>query len=191
MLGAAGDHESRIKALLKFDRAAYSRDEFKAKLDTVPAQVLYLLCHVTNHDTVPELVIGPIDGPGITYATLVDLWTPNLCSGSPLVVLNACDSAAPSPERLLGLVTGFLRRGAAGAIGTEITVFVSLAVPFAEHFLQSFVNGVQLGEAIRRARIAMLARGNPLGLAYIAFGLPQLALLPDEPVRDLSEGAAA
>ena len=191
VLKAAGEHGNTVKTLLKVNRAAYSRDELKVELETGPAQVIYFLCHVANHDTVPELVLGPIDGPGINSTTLTDLWTPNLCSGSPLVVLNACNSAAPSPERLLGLVAGFLERGAAGAIGTEITVFVSLAMPFAEHFLQSYVDGVSLGEAIRRARVAMLAKGNPLGLAYIAFGLPELALLQDEPPGETSQGTAA
>ena len=187
---AAGrDHETKIQALLRVDRTAYSRDQVKAQLETVPAQVAYFLCHVSHYDTVPQLVVGPIDGPGIDYTTLVDLWTPDLCAGSPLVVLNACNSAAPSPERLLSLVRGFLECGAAGAIGTEITVFVSLAVPFAEHFLQSYVRGVELGEAIRRARVAMLGKGNPLGLAYIAFGLPELALVPGQRVPEVPEGA--
>lgn len=191
VLKAAGAHGNTIKALLKVDRPVYSRDEFQVELEAGPAQVIYFLCHVANHDTAPELVLGPIGGDGINSTTLTDEWAPNLCSGSPLVVLNACNSAAPSPERLLGLVAGFLERGAAGAIGTEITVFVSLAMPFAEHFLQSYVSGVSLGEAIRRARVAMLAKGNPLGLAYIAFGLPELALLADEPARDTPEGTTA
>lgn len=191
VLGAAAGHEARIAALLKVDRVVYSREEFKADLETVPAQVLYFLCHVGDHKRNPHLVLGPTGGPGIGYTTLVDLWKPRLCSARPLVVLNACNSAAPSPERLLSLVRGFLERGAAGAIGTEVTVFVSLAAPFAEHFAQSFVSGVALGEAIRRARVAMLAKGNPLGLAYLAFGLPQLELVSDELIPPVPEGSAS
>jgi ABC-type sugar transport system ATPase subunit len=191
VLDAAGGHRTRIRTLLRTDQIADDRDQLKTILETVRAQVLYFLCHVAHHDTVPQLVVGPSDGPGVDYTTLVDLWAPNLCTGSPLVVLNACNSAAPSPERLLSLVRGFLERGAAGAIGTEITVFVSLAVPFAEHFLCSYVDGVALGEAIRRARVAMLARGNPLGLAYIAFGLPELALVAHAPADDVPAGAAS
>ena len=177
---AAGDgHEERIRALLGADCVAYSREDLEAALAAGPAQILYLLCHVTNHETAPRLVVGPTDGPGIDYTTLVDMWRFTLCAGSPLVVLNACASAAPSPERLLSLVRGFLERGAAGAVGTETTVFVTLAVPFAEHLLQSYIEGVALGEAIRRARVDMLRRGNPLGLTYLAFGLPELAVVPE------------
>jgi CHAT domain len=191
VLGAAAGHEATIVDLLKVGRVVHSREELKADLETVPAQVLYFLCHVGDHKRNPRLVLGPSGDEGVGYTTLVDLWKPRLCSVRPLVVLNACNSAAPSPERLLSLVRGFLERGAAGAIGTEITVFVSLAAPFGEHFAQSYVNGVALGEAIRRARVAMLAKGNPLGLAYLAFGLPQLELVPDELVPQVPEGSAS
>ena len=181
VLAAAGGHVGRIQTLLGADRVAYTREALEQALASGPAQVLYLLCHVTHHDTLPRLVVGPVDGPGIDYTTLVGLWAKfTLCAGNPLVVLNACDSAAPSPERLLSLVRGFLERGAAGAVGTETTVFVTFAVAFAEHLLRSYVDGVALGEAIRRARVAMLGRGNPLGLTYLAFGLPELAVVPGE-----------
>jgi hypothetical protein len=133
-------------------------------------QLVYFLCHLRHEGSVP-VVVGPVDGPGIDATTLYR-WKLDLCRAQPLVFLNACNSVAASPERLLGLVDQFMRYGAAAALGTEITVFVSFAVAFAERLLEQFVASRPLGESIRRARVALLGAGNPLGLAYIAFGLP-------------------
>lgn len=139
------------------------------------ANVVYFLCHVRCDGSTPVIVVGHDDGDGIDAATLQYL-KPNLCQGQPLVFLNACDSAAASPDRMLGLVEHFFRHGASTAVGTEITVFVSLAVPFAEHALRCVARGTALAESIRQARVAVLGRRNPLGLAYLAFGMPQFTL---------------
>jgi hypothetical protein len=66
--------------------------------------------------------------------------------------------------------------GAAGVIGTEITVFEPLARAFAEACLRRFLEGATLGAAVRGARLELLGQGNPLGLAYIPFALPGLRL---------------
>jgi len=72
---------------------------------------------------------------------------------------------------------------ASGVIGTEITIFESLATSFAEAFFEEFVAKKRsAGEAIRRARLSLLHRWrNPLGLVYIPFVLPDLHLWPREP----------
>jgi hypothetical protein len=148
-----------------------NRDHLGAELRGGSARLVYFLCHMRHDGPVPVIVVGPVDGPGIEALTLDD-WQLDLCRGRPLVFLNACNSAAPSPERLLGLVDQFFRYGAAAAVGTEITVFVSLAIPFAEALLERFASAEPLGESIRQARVRLLGKGNPLGLAYVAFGLP-------------------
>lgn len=125
-------------------------------------QLVYFLCHLRHEGSVP-VVVGPVDGPGIDATTLYR-WKLDLCRAQPLVFLNACNSVAASPERLLGLVDQFMRYGAAAALGTEITVFVSFAVPFAERLLEQFVASRPLGESIRRARVALLGAGNPSAL---------------------------
>jgi hypothetical protein len=62
-------------------------------------------------------------------------------------------------------------------IGTEITVFEEFASVFAERFLERFSTDLKpLGDAVRLARIDLLAMGNPLGLVYIPFGLATLRL---------------
>jgi hypothetical protein len=64
-------------------------------------------------------------------------------------------------------------------VGTEVTVFEPLATQFAEEFYAHWLDDTQpIGEAIRRARLRLLAAGNPLGLVYISYTAPYLRLAP-------------
>ena len=95
----------------------------------------------------------------------------------PLVFINGCHTTALTPERALDLVTSFVENAnAAGVIGTEITIFEPLACEFAEHSLKWFLDGEPIGECVRRARVALLAKHNPLGLVYIPFVLGSTSL---------------
>jgi hypothetical protein len=71
------------------------------------------------------------------------------------------------------LIHNFLERGASGAVGTEITVFLDMATRFTEAFVAAF-GRAPLGEAMRLARWDLLRKGSPLGLIYLAFGLVHL-----------------
>jgi hypothetical protein len=71
------------------------------------------------------------------------------------------------------LVGGFTQRGAGAVIGTEITIFASLAYTFANAFLDAFIGNpsrIGLGSALRAARLELLRRWNPLGLVYVLYG---------------------
>jgi hypothetical protein len=95
----------------------------------------------------------------------------------PLVILNGCQSTAVEPELALDLVSGFIiTSGAAGVIGTEITVFEPLARAMAEAILPAFLTGTPLGQAVRQARLSLLATGNPIGLCYLTFALASLTV---------------
>ena len=62
---------------------------------------------------------------------------------------------------------------AAGVIGTEVTIFPPLAMGFADEFLAaSLIMASPLGEAVRRSRLRLLARGNPLGWSTSPTRLP-------------------
>ena len=51
------------------------------------------------------------------------------------------------------------------------------AYAFGTKFLDAFVGGGStLGAAVRQARLDLLRRWNPLGLAYVAYGLYDLRL---------------
>jgi len=106
----------------------------------------------------------------------------------PLVFINACHSAQLDPSTLCSLVNAFVTDGlAAGVIGTEVRVDALLAMEFAQHFfgdlLASLVAGPESGGpavgtvdgALRRTRLRFLARGNLLGLAYVAHAPADLA----------------
>ena len=82
------------------------------------------------------------------------------------MVLNACDSLALVPEVIHGFLGKLRGLGACGVIGTEITVWTTLARPFGLSVLGAFLRGDSLGEAILDARRDLLRRFNPLGLAY-------------------------
>jgi hypothetical protein len=67
-------------------------------------------------------------------------------------------------------------RAAAGVIGTEITVREQLACEMAQRFFLSFLDGIPAGSALLKARRALLAKNNPLGLAYTLYASAGLSL---------------
>jgi hypothetical protein len=124
----------------------------------------------------PDLQVGPLVELGITRDNIRHQrirWT----EPRPLVFINGCQSGAVEPELALDLVSGFVSTaGAAGVIGTEITVFEPLARAIAESVVTAFLAGTPIGRAMRYARLGLLSEGNPLGLAYLTFALASLAL---------------
>ena len=55
-------------------------------------------------------------------------------------------------------------------IGTNITIFPSMASVFPQEFFGQFLReGVSIGAAVRSARLKLLDYGDPLGLVYIPF----------------------
>ena len=141
--------------------------------------LLYFYCHGGVQDRVPFLKVGGPDERGITGDLLFSeriRWS----SPRPLIFINGCRTTALEPETAIELVSSLVRRAqASGVIGTEITVFEPLARDFAEAYLERFLSGATVGEAVRGARLALLARGNPLGLAYIPFALESLRLVAE------------
>ncbi|HET9508706.1 MAG TPA: CHAT domain-containing protein, partial [Gaiellaceae bacterium] len=143
--------------------------------------LLYFYCHGGVQDRVPFIKVGGPDERGITGDLLFSeriRWT----APRPLVFINGCRTTALEPETAIELVSSLVRRAqASGVIGTEITVFEPLARDFAEAYLARFLAGATVGEAVRGARLTLLAHGNPLGLAYIPFALESLRLTAAAP----------
>jgi hypothetical protein len=155
---------------------ADTRDATLDLLKTTQPHVVYFYCHGGLANNVPYIQVGPPTERGITRDNLrfQDIYWE---APRPLVFINGCHTTAVEPEQALELVSGFVgTAGAAGVIGTEITVFEPLARAFAEACLGFFVGGEEIGAAVRRARLALLKVGNPLGLAYIPFVLASLRL---------------
>ncbi|HYI19327.1 MAG TPA: hypothetical protein VD836_11485, partial [Solirubrobacteraceae bacterium] len=179
MFVGRADHEARLRALgadLTWQYAD-TREETLRLLRESPGHVVYFYCHggltATN---VPYLTVGPPGEAGIPsdiFRAMRIRWT----RPRPLVFINGCHTTALSPEQALNFPARLVENAAAaGVIGTEITNFEPLASAFAEECLRRFLSGESIGEAVRGARLALLARGNPLGLIYVPFVLPSVRL---------------
>ncbi len=154
-----------------------SRDEvlkaFKAFTHQPP--LIYFYCHGgVNQDDVPFLRVGRAKEAPLKYGFVTGFdWK----TVSPLVLLNGCRTTAMRPEQAFDMVTPFVRdAGASGVIGTEITIFESLAQDFASDFIDGFLKSQSVGAAVREARLNLLKKGNPLGLVYVPYAMYDLHL---------------
>lgn len=177
-------HEARLQTLRPGVgwHHALTRDDTMTQMKEVDSQVVYFYCHggFDSEEDVPYLQVG--DPAARQYITrdylrskLRDL---PAAKPQPLVFLNGCHTTALEPEVALDLVSGFVENAhAAGVIGTEITINEALACIFAEECLRHFLDGVAIGEAVRRGRLKLLQQGNPLGLVYIPYVVASLTLV--------------
>jgi hypothetical protein len=158
-------------------RTAVTRAESLTMLTENEAQVAYFYCRAGVKEGRPWLQVGPLDEKGVTRANLARLNT-NWSGVRPLVFLNAIQSASLTPETGRDLFNGFLESvGASGLIVPDMTALEPFATRFAEEFLRSFLLDRQpAGEALRQARLRLLQVGNPLGLIYTLYALPDLRL---------------
>jgi len=152
------------------------RDEILDMMKAVRAHVIYFYCHGGVARNVPFLQVGGgneyFEGSNLRAKQI--FWD----SPQPLVFVNGCHTTALDPRQVISLVQDFVATGGAGVIGTEITIFETLACDFAEEFLANFLKlHVSIGKAVRNARLRLLEKGNPLGLVYTPFVLPSLQLL--------------
>jgi hypothetical protein len=168
-----------------------SQADFVTALGSPALPLIYFYCHGKTallgskgvDLAVPYLEIGDgeVLGAGDLSAWAEDgQWDPERWQAvPPLVFINGCHTAALSPEQLVTFVDAFAGVEAAGVVGTEIAVAQPVAGRFAELFYQHLTTspgGLPVGQALRRARLDLLAKGNVAGLAYTAFCSMDLAL---------------
>jgi hypothetical protein len=172
------DHEKGLRALLP-GLGWDERLDRQTTLDLMKqtrAPLVYFYCHGGVDGRVPFIQVGPKDELPISRE---DLRTEEIewDKPRPLVFINGCHTTALSPETAIDLVSGFVETShAAGVIGTEITIFESLAGGFGLEFFRRFLAGIPVGEAVRQARLALLKQRNPMGLVYIPFVTASLKL---------------
>jgi len=145
----------------------------QALASTVTAdQILYFYGHA---QTTGVGAAGGSDASAIMLSdervTLGDLYldapTRTPLRGSPLVFLNACESAELSPTFYDGFVPYFMAKGARGVIGTECRTPALFAATWARRFFERFLTGEPVGNLMLALRQEFLsAYGNPLGLLY-------------------------
>jgi hypothetical protein len=173
-------HQSKLETIrvpLDWNPPAEGRPAVLRMLRTTKSHLIYFFCHggVIYPDRIPFIQVG-FNERGITPSNLVSnyiYWD----NPHPLVFINGCHTTALEPELAIQFVNFFIKKaGAAGVIGTEITIFEQLACDFAEECLQQFLDGVAIGDAVRHARLTLLKAGNPLGLVYIPYVATSLTL---------------
>jgi len=171
-----GQRDAHIEEILKMGKGkvARTRERFRELAREGNPQLVYLYCHggVGTGSGTPFLEIGNPQSDGITSSYLARQriqWGPP--PHQPLVFINGCETVALEPESLSDLVGGFVREArAVGVVGSEVTIFESLACNFAQSALKGFLDGsMTIGESVRRARFDLLRKRNPLGLVYVPF----------------------
>jgi len=177
-------HLRSLYTLVPEQRVVEGREESLERMRSDSPHVVYFYCHGGRTEAGHLcLELGPTRGSSIARDTLRAhrvRWT----DPRALVVLNGCHTVDVEPEKAIEMVSGFLSTvGAAGVIGTEITVFEPLATKFAEGLFQEMVRRRRpLGEAVRTTRHQLLRSAlNPLGLVYIPFALASLQLVERAP----------
>jgi len=136
--------------------------------------LIYFYCHGRRAGKRTWLGIGTGEElvPGDLKASEID-WR----GASPLVVINGCHTVDLTPDDLLNFNQVLAWCGAAGVVGTEISIPEVLARDFAMDFLVRLANHEEVGEALRSYRFSLLQRLNPLGLAYTPYCSASLHLV--------------
>jgi len=169
-----------------------SRDDFLAAIDTPALPLIYFYCHGKTAKLgdrgvdllTPYLEIGQGEKLGtgdLNALAAAGKWHQERWREvPPLVFINGCHTAALSPEQLVTFVNAFAGAEAAGVIGTETAVAQPVASDFAQRFYQHLMASpaMTVGQALRQARLDLLANGNVAGLVYTAFCSMDLALGP-------------
>ena len=179
------NHERILRTY--FDGRAWScadsRSDALQKLRSSQSQIVYFYCHGGSRDGVPYLQIGSPEELVITRDSLrfanID-WD----ESRPLVFINGCKTAAVEPSQAIEFVSALIDSSASGVVGAEISLFEPLACEFAENFLHHFLRGDHVAEAIRRSRLTLLSKLNPLGLVYTTYALATLHL-EDQPAAPI------
>jgi CHAT domain len=148
-------------------------------------QLLYFFCHASSSG--PGQWGGPMNSElsftGDSQVALGDLYVEasprRPFPGNPLVILNACESAALSSSFYEGFLPYLIAKGARGVIGTEADTPAVFAAAWAERFFDRLLAGQQAGQALLAVRREFAERHrNVLGLLYALYCDGDTALRP-------------
>lgn len=188
-LARANEHEKSLRGAVAGARRpaalrepiAAERDLVQQTLDLIQPDVVYFYCHAhpakaekNGAEVPPRLDFGQDTAADVM--TAVDFDGGSWAHG-PLVFLNGCATVGFSPAAPSEFITRFVQgRNAAAVIGTEVTIWEMLADEMAVEVLREFLSGIAAGDALLAARRKLLAKYNPLGLAYTLYGSAALHL---------------
>jgi hypothetical protein len=162
-------------------KAVASRDEACTALAD-ELELIEFYCHGRGDGVQQWLEVGRDER---IYPSQITTWQISDWAGrkkhwqetAPLVLLNGCHTVELTPQSPVSFVDALANASASGVVGTEITLDQAFANEAAELLLRHFASAtVGLGEAVRRMRHDLLAKGNLLGLAYTAYCSADLRL---------------
>lgn len=165
--------------------------DLESQLAAENMDVVYFYCHCDYHEDAPGIGLKPylrfnkaeqVAPSDISAWALSSSWPiPHWPDRHPLVVINGCRTLELQSGSLGDFVDAFANRaGAAGVLGTEITIDQGVASWAMELFFTALWKGATVGTALRQTRWAMFARGNLMGFAYTPYCLANLALRRSE-----------
>ncbi|MFI8520047.1 hypothetical protein ACIGEZ_19790 [Streptomyces sp. NPDC085481] len=166
---------------------ADSLEEVGTALTECDLELVEFYCHGKGDPTGHWLEVGSGDQlhPDQIATWEIANWAPpngpegHWQTTTPLIILNGCHTVELTPQSPVNFVDAFAAVHASGVIGTEISTHQSLAGEVTERMLTHFAPGqIGMGEAARRTRHDLLAKGNLLGLAYTAYCSADLRLVP-------------
>ena len=187
-LGSAPGHLAELQAMLQARKpmspwqALTNFDDIRAALSRADIDLLYLLCHARGGSAEPDIKPPVLELQDQEPSTPSRLGADGLAAGvtlahHPLVVLNGCNTAAFSPDSLSPFIRILVRDcEAAGVLGTEVPIPELLAGEAGRLFLDAFLGGASAGDALLGLRRNLIARGNPMGLAYTLYAVSELAI---------------
>ena len=163
-----------------------SKSKCQLGLDNADLELVYFYCHgkrallAGTRTWTPYLEVGqnekisPSDISVWYHSWPADHWQ----RISPLVFINGCHTTELTPDLLVNFVDDFVGNGAAGVIGTEISLHQRIASEAAEEFFGRFSRKASVGEAIKGMRVHLLGKGNLMGLSYTPYRSSDLRLVP-------------
>jgi hypothetical protein len=189
----AKTHESKLEDIAENGGASLKpadsgrRDQLLDLLNFEEPDVVYFFCHgIATITSDAGRTLGPSLDLGLGHkggkGAADDVLEASDFAGkdwthAPLVLMNGCGTVGFSPYAPSTFIKQFIQgRKAAAVIGTEVTVWEVLATEFATAFLENFLGDKPSGEALLRARRALLSKHNPLGLVYTLYGSSSLSI---------------
>ncbi|MEO8497603.1 MAG: CHAT domain-containing protein, partial [Planctomycetota bacterium] len=153
---------------------AVTANDIEQSLRDKASHVVYFLCHGDVSANKHCVLVGKND-VRISATTLLN-WEVEW-QHAPLVVINGCETVGNSEKAIANLALAFRARKASGIVGTETKVFSELARWFGENFMKQFLLGHRVGDVMLKLRLALLQKGNPLGLIYTTYSMGGLKLI--------------
>lgn len=160
-----------------------------------PMDLLYLFCHASAAETMNAMFFRPQKAPDVQASLMLDaessprgaLTVSELrelrrrpLDGQPLIVFNACGSAAGDrafQSKFLTLFVGTWR--ARGLIGTDWVVNPVFADAFGRRLIQHLLDDrLPVANALAAVTNEALAAGNPYGFVYALYARPDFAFFP-------------